>query len=157
MSQQIDVLVVDDRAADAEVTLFALQRAAPRAKTLWLNSGDMALQLLLGTAPRSSHKRMPRLTLLSQNMKGLSGPALLDIIRCHPATSGLRVVLVRRGDEAAPKSVAPRFEPDAYMRRSSDPDEFCDQMEALVSQWLEGAENNRVETFARQPLRDCNL
>ena len=157
MSQQIDVLVVDDRAADAEVTLFALKRAAPQANTLWLNSGDLALQFLLGAGPRSRHRRMPSLILLSQNMKGLSGPALLDLIRCHPATSGVRVVLIRRGDEAAPKTVAPRFEPDAYMRRSSDPDEFCEQMEALASRWLENAESTPVEAFTRQPLRDCNL
>ena len=136
MSQRVDVLVVDDRAADADVTLFALNRAAPQAKSLWLNSGDLALQFLFGSGPRHPQDEMPRLILLSQGMKGLSGPAVLDIIRCHPTTSKLRVVLIRRGDEPAPESVGAQFDPDACLRRSMDPDEFCEQMEALVARWL---------------------
>lgn len=158
MSQHVDVLVIDDRAADADITLFALHRAAPHANSLWLNSSELALQFLLGTGIRRRQPRTPRLILLSQSMKGISGPALLDVIRCHPRTSGLRVVLVRRCDEQAPASVGPRFDPDAYLRRALDPDEFCEQMESLVERWLESdTRMRRAEAFESRPSPDCTL
>ena len=57
MGRKIDVLVVDDRSIDAEVTLFALRQASTSdAKFLRLKDGNEALRYLIavGEFARSS-------------------------------------------------------------------------------------------------------
>jgi CheY-like chemotaxis protein len=136
MPQRVDVLVVDDRAADADITLFAIRCASPHAKALWLNSGNLALQFLLGSGRRALHSQTPRLILISQGMKGLNGAAVCDLIRCHPATARLPIVLMRRGDEPSLASAGKHFDPDASFQRSTDPDEFLRQVDMLAARWL---------------------
>ena len=135
MIQRVDVLVVDDRAADAEITLFAIQRARPELRILWLNSGDLALQYLFCGHERRLRTNAPRLILLSQNMQRMSGPALLDVVRCHAITSS--VVMLRRAHETSAPSAGARFDPDSYLRRSTDAEEYCLQVEELLYRWLE--------------------
>jgi CheY-like chemotaxis protein len=137
MVHKIDVLVVDDRAVDAETTLFALRHAATRdAKFLRLKDGDEALRYLFGLgefARRSAG--IPGLLLLDADMPVTSGPCVLDIIRAHPATSGMRVIMLTT--DSRPRFPEwNRFSPDGYLLKWQDFDQYCVAMELTLKRWL---------------------
>ena len=137
MVRKIDVLVVENRSVDAEVTLFALRQAATSdAKFLRLRDGSEALRYLfaVGEFERRS-TGMPDLVLLDTDMPVTSGLCILDIIRAHPATSGIRVIMLTT-------DTRPRFaehdglSPDGHLVKSQDFDQYCAAMELALKRWL---------------------
>jgi CheY-like chemotaxis protein len=137
MGRKIDVLVVDDRSIDAEVTLFALRQAStPDAKFLRLKSGDEALRYLFARGEFAHRSpRLPELVLLDIDMPVASGHCVLDLIRAHPATNGIRVVMLTT--DSRPHSPEPNgFEPDGYLVKSQDFDQYCAACELMLKRWL---------------------
>jgi two-component system, response regulator len=148
MSRRIDVLLVDDRAADADVTLFAIKRAAPRARVLWLGNGNLALDYLSGVGRVGAVlSNMPRLVLLSEEMKVLSGPFVLDVIRAHPHTSNLPVIMMSHSEVSGAIARRDKFSADEYLRRSQDPDEYCAQIRQLVERWLQARRSSKTGPY----------
>ena len=137
MVKKIDVLIVDDRSVDAETTLFALRHATTHdAKFLRLRDGDEALRYLFGLgefARRSAG--VPDLLLLDADMPVASGQCILDIIRAHPATSGMRVIMLTT-DSRPRWPDRSEFSPDSYLLKSQDFDQYCAAMQLMVKRWL---------------------
>jgi two-component system response regulator len=137
MARKIDVLVVDDRSVDAEVTLSALRQAATSdARFLRLKDGNEALRYLFAVGEFAHRaKGMPELLLLDTDMPVTSGLCVLDIVRAHPATHGLRVIMLTNDSR-------PRFEdqdersPDGYLMKSQDFDQYCAAVELALKRWL---------------------
>ena len=69
MARLVDILIVDDRAVEADVTILALQYSAPSATVLRLKNGAEALTYLCGldefAGPSPS---LPGLVLLDAHM-----------------------------------------------------------------------------------------
>jgi two-component system, response regulator len=137
MARKIDALVVDDRSIDAEVTLFALRQAStPDARFLRLKDGNEALRYLFALG-EFAHRSggMPELVLLDAEMPVTSGPCVLDIMRAHPATSAIRVVMLTTDSRPRwPESNG--FAPDAYLVKSQDFDQYCAACELALKRWL---------------------
>lgn len=137
MGRKIDVLVVDDRSIDAEVTLFALRQAStPDAKFLRLKDGDEALRYLFALG-EFAHRSggVPELVLLDAEMPVASGPCVMDVIRAHPATSGMRVIMLTVDSRPRwPESNG--FAPDGYLVKSQDFDQYCAACELTLKRWL---------------------
>jgi len=137
MGRKIDVLVVDDRSIDAEVTLFALRQAStPDAKFLRLKDGNEALRYLFALGEFAHRSpRVPELVLLDMDMPVTSGPCVLDIMRAHPATSGIRVVMLTT--DSRPRRLDRNgFSPDGYLVKSQDFDQYCAACELTLKRWL---------------------
>jgi two-component system response regulator len=137
MIRKIDVLVVDDRSVDAEVTLFALRQAStPDARLLRLRDGNEALRYLFALGEFANRSTgMPGLVLLDTEMPGTSGLCVLDIMRAHPATSGIRVVMLTT-DSRARFAEQKRFAPDGHLVKSQDFDQYCAAIELTLKRWL---------------------
>jgi CheY-like chemotaxis protein len=137
MPRSIDVMVVDHSALAAEVTLFAVRRAAPDASTLWLKSGDLALQYLSAVGEfRNRPGGMPALILLELDLPITSGLSVLDVIRAHPATSGLCVAILSHSCDPIVFQRGDMFDADAYIEKASDHEEYCAQIERLLARGL---------------------
>jgi CheY-like chemotaxis protein len=137
MVRKIDVLVVDDRSIDAEVTLFALRQASTHdAKFLRLRDGNEALRYLFAVgefARRSTG--MPGLVLIDADMPFTSGLCVLDIVRAHPAMSGLRVILLTT--DTRPRLAEQNgFAPDGYLVKCQDFDQYSAAIELALKRWL---------------------
>lgn len=95
MSLKADVLVVDDHALGAQTTLVAFEQVAPRANVLHLFDGGEALQYLFSVGAFICRAPMlPRLVLLSLEMRSVSGLCVLDVMRAHPLTREIPVVVM---------------------------------------------------------------
>jgi len=137
MVRAIDVLVVEDRAVDAEVTLFALRQASiPNAKLLRLRDGNEALRYLFAVGEFTQRSRgRPGLVLLDTDMPVMSGHCVLDVIRAHPAMSGIRVVMLTT-DTRPRFAEGNEFSPDGYLVKSQDFDQYCAAIELTLKRWL---------------------
>jgi CheY-like chemotaxis protein len=137
MGRNIDVLVVDDRSIDAEVTLFALRQASTHdAKFLRLKDGNEALRYLFALG-EFAHRapRLPELVLLDMDMPVTSGLCVLDLIRAHPATRAIRVIMLTT--DSRPRWPGPNgFSPDGYLVKSQDFDQYCAACELTLKRWL---------------------
>ena len=137
MGRNIDVLVVDDRSIEGEVTLFALRHAATHdARFLRLKDGNEALRYLFGVGEFARRPvRSPELVLLDMDMPVTSGPCILDLIRAHPATSGTRVIMLTTDSRPRwPERYG--FSPDGYLVKSQDFDQYCVACELTLKRWL---------------------
>lgn len=137
MVRAVDVLLVEDRAVDAEVTLSALRQAStPDARLLRLRDGNEALRYLFAVGEFAHRSPVrPGLVLLDTDMPMMSGLCVLDVIRAHPATSGIRVVMLTT--DARPRlAEQDEFSPDGYLVKSQDFDQYCAAIELTLKRWL---------------------
>lgn len=137
MLRSLDVLVVDDRITDADVTLLALRRAAPEAKVLWLQSGNEALQFLFRVGEyRSGPHALPRLIMLDVDMPVMSGLSTLDLLRSHPHTARIPVALLTDGPLPLIMRRGDTFDAHTYIARALDLEKYCLQIRRLLDRWL---------------------
>src|SRR5687768_10519936 len=121
MARTFDVVLVEHRSIDAEVTMTALRQAATsNARLLRLKDGDQALRYLFAVGEFAQRSpRTPGLVLLDMDMPVTSGLSILDLIRAHPATSGIRVIMLTT--DARPRILEENgFAPDGYLMKSQD-------------------------------------
>jgi two-component system, response regulator len=133
----IDVLLVEHRSIDAQVTLSALRHAATHdSRALRLRDGDEALRYLFGVGEFARRSpALPGLVLLDAQMPVVSGLCVLEVIRAHPATSGVRVVMLTV-DTRPRFAQEDEFSPDGYLMKSQDFDQYCAAMELTLKRWL---------------------
>jgi CheY-like chemotaxis protein len=137
MGRKIDVLVVDDRSIEAEVTLFALKLAStPDARFLRLKDGNEALRYLFRVGEFAGRSvALPDLVLLDTDMPVMSGLCVLDLIRAHEAMNGVRVIMMTN-DSRARFADRNAFAPDGYLVKSQDFDQYCAAIELTLKRWL---------------------
>ena len=165
MSLKADVLVVNDHMLDAHATLVAFEQVAPRASVLHLIDGGEALQYLFSTGMFVGRAPiLPHLVLLSLEMRSISGLCVLDMMRAHPLTKDVIVVLVSL---EAPRRYRrhDRFDANAYLTMPCDFPRYCAIIEGYVSRWLPAAlrpaeawhhrAEVRSDAMSRSPLIDA--
>lgn len=137
MSHGVDVLVVDDRTVDADMTLLALRLAAPNARLLRLGDGEQALEYLfrVGRFARRCGP-LPGLLLLDAEMPVVSGLCVLDLIRAHPLTYDTPVVLMSSDSGSRIRERHDTFAADAYVVKPTDFERYCALIEAMLCRWL---------------------
>ena len=73
--------------------------------------------------------------LLDMDMPGTSGLCVLDVIRAHPATHALSVVML--STDSRPRLPARNgFSADGYLMKSQDFDQYCAAIELTLKRWL---------------------
>ena len=134
MGRQVDVLVVEERSVDAEVTLSALRKGSTRdAKLLRLRDGNEALRYLFAVGEFANRSpEMPGLVLLDMGLPVASGLCVLDVMRAHPATKDIPVVMLTT-DNRPHFAEDFGFSPDGYLVKSQDFDQYCAAIELTLS------------------------
>jgi len=137
MARTFDVVLVEHRSIDAEVTMTALRQAATsNARLLRLKDGDQALRYLFAVGEFAQRSPgMPGLVLLDMDMPVTSGLSVLDLIRAHPATRGICVIMLTT-DTRPRVPEADGFSPDGYLMKSQDFDQYCAAIELALKRWL---------------------
>lgn len=130
MRQSIDVLLVEDDPADAELTLRALAHSGTAASVEHARDGEAALHAI---GPRGLR---PRLVLLDLKLPGMTGLELLRAIRAEPATSLLPVVVFT--SSAEPRDLAGSYSSgaNAYAQKPVDFASFGDTVRRVCDFWL---------------------
>lgn len=136
MSPSHDVLVISDRILGAQETLIALEHVAPNASVLHVGHGE-ALRYLFSVG--DFYERVPGqpgLVLLSLETNVVGSLCILDLMRAHPSTAEIPVVLLSLEGNLRKLRRHDRFDADAYVTQPVDFQRYCAIIEGCVKCWI---------------------
>jgi CheY-like chemotaxis protein len=154
MSDRHDILVVDDRSLEAQETLIALEQVAPAATVLHVDGGAEALEYLFSAGTFAGRApEMPHLILLSLEMRLMSGLSLLEVIRAHPVTRAVPVVMLSIEPDVRRYRRHDLFDANAYVTKPCDFGRYCAVLKGCVRHWLPAEHRKQHKASRTRPDR----
>lgn len=130
MARPIDILLVEDDPADAELALRALARSGMSPSVEHAADGEAALSALTERGLR------PRLILLDLKLPGMTGLDLLQALRTDSATQHLPVVVFTSSAEPRDLSGSYGSGANAYAQKPVNFDDFGETLRRVCEFWL---------------------
>jgi two-component system response regulator len=98
--EQIEILLVEDNALDAELTMRALKKGKLANKLMWVKDGQQALDYLFRQGAYTQREETsPRLVLLDLKMPRVGGIEVLKAIKADARTKRIPVVVMTSSQE----------------------------------------------------------
>ncbi len=100
-SEQFEILLVEDSAKDAEMTLRALRRNNLANKVHWVKDGEEALAYMFSSGAYAGRDRaaVPKLIMLDIKMPKVDGIEVLRQLKADAATRTIPVVIMTSSNE----------------------------------------------------------
>jgi CheY-like chemotaxis protein/DNA-binding XRE family transcriptional regulator len=135
--RSIDILIVEDRRRDVELTLRAFRRAEIANSVFVVNDGAAALDFLLGTGAYSNRsvKDRPLLVLLDLKLPKISGMEVLRKIKADPRIRPIHVIVLTSSQKDSYITEALRLGAAAYIVKPVDFQNFSQVTPKLKFQW----------------------
>lgn len=138
MSHEVEILLVEDNAADAEMTIRALRKAHLSNKLVHLKDGVEALDFLFGNGAYSARdvNQHPRVILLDIKMPKMDGIEVLRNIRANESTRTIPVVIMTSSNEDKDILASYQLGVNSYVVKPVEFDEFVKAVGNLGLYWL---------------------
>lgn len=137
MAEPLDVLLVEDNPADAELTMLMLRQLRPALSIAWLKDGTEALDFLLRRAAYAERKpEQPRLILLDLKLPKMDGLEVLSEIRRDRRLNGVPVVMLSSSAEEGDIVKSYSLGINSYVVKPVDFDTFHATVSQLGAYWL---------------------
>ena len=130
--QNVDVLVIDETDATADLTLLGIRRAAPAAQVVRFRDATKALRFVLLA------ESGPDLILLDLGDPVDSGLHVLEQLRSTPRTSTIPVVCLTATRDSSVAAASQALGADVVIAKPTTREEYCAQMKTIVKRWLAG-------------------
>jgi two-component system response regulator len=135
--EPVEILLVEDNAQDAELTLRALQRAHFANHVRWLKNGAEALEFLFSEGPYESQPRpRPRLMLLDIKMPKVDGIEVLRRIKADARTRSIPVVMLTSSNEESDLVRSYDLGVNSYLVKPVDFQRFCEEVTRIGYYWI---------------------
>ena len=132
MTSSVEILLVEDDAADAELTLLSLAKAKLANNVRHCRDGAEALEALLGREAKAA----PRLVLLDLKMPKVDGLEVLRRLREDERTRTLPVVVLSSSRETPDLEAAYKLGANSYIVKPVDFDSFQRAVGEIGLYWL---------------------
>lgn len=134
----VEVLLVEDNHADAEMTMRALDRANFSNKVYWVHDGVEALDFVRCTGPYVSRDRTqrPKLILLDLTIPRLSGLSVLRELKSGVQTSTIPIVVLTSSDQDDDIAESYRLGVNGFVNKPVEPASFVEQVSRIGMYWL---------------------
>jgi len=135
---QVEILLVEDNADDAEMAIHALRKKNLANKLIHLQDGEEALDFLFGTgkfAGRDVTIR-PRLILLDLKMPKVDGMQVLAKVKSNDATKKIPVVILTSSKEDTDLSKCYELGANSYIVKPVEFDSFNNAVTELGMYWM---------------------
>lgn len=135
---RVDVLLVEDNADDAALTISVLSRLEPAPAVVHVEDGVRALDFLFGGGAFAGRDTaiQPRLVLTDLHMPRMDGVELLKRLRADPRTRAVPVVVLSSSSEERDVAACLREGANSYVLKPVDFDAFSEVMANLGRYWL---------------------
>jgi CheY-like chemotaxis protein len=98
--EQVEILLVEDNALDAELTMRALKNGGLANRLLWVKDGQEALDFLFRQGEYADREdTVPRLVLLDLKMPKVDGIEVLKAVKAAERTKRIPVVVMTSSQE----------------------------------------------------------
>jgi two-component system, response regulator len=131
------ILLADDNATDAELTIRALELGGIKQQIVWVQDGEAALHYVFRRgvyAERTTGN--PRLMLLDLHMPKIDGLDVLAQIKSDPTTRGTPVVIMSSSDQQSDMLRSYERHANSYIVKPVDFKQFTDQVGMLGRYWM---------------------
>jgi CheY-like chemotaxis protein len=127
----LEILLVEDNAADAKLTTIALQEANVSNKIVLLRDGNEALEYIFG----SIEDRVPKVIFLDLKMPKVNGNEVLAKLKQDERTRKIPVVMFTSSQE--PRDIKECFDlgANSYVVKPVDYDEFSIVVKSMGQYW----------------------
>lgn len=135
--QNVEILLVEDSAADAEMTLRTLKKANIANSVEWVRDGVEAIDYLFceGQYEGRSNGR-PRMVLLDLKMPRMDGMQVLERMKADARTSSIPVVMMTSSREEGDLLRSYELGVNSYIVKPVDFGEFAETVSQVGMYWL---------------------
>jgi two-component system, response regulator len=138
MTKAIEVLLVEDNASDAEMTILALNKNNLANKLLHVKDGAAALDFLFAEGEYADRQmeNNPRIILLDLKMPKISGIEVLQKMRADERTKTIPVVVLTSSKEDPDIKKCYEMGVNSYVVKPVEFDEFQKAISELGLYWM---------------------
>lgn len=138
MNQEIDILLVEDNASDAEMTIRALKKYNLGNRLLRVKDGAEALDFLFAEGPYAGRQigSTPKVVLLDLKMKKVNGKEVLLKIKSDERTRKIPVVVLTSSREDPDIKECYALGANSYVVKPLEFDDFHKAISDLGLFWL---------------------
>ena len=138
MSEEVEILLVDDSVEDVELTVLALRRSKICNKIQIAEDGAEALDFLFCRGPYQdrSFSLPPKLILLDLKLPKVDGMGVLRAIRADDRTKAIPVVILTSSKEQNDLIDGYNLGVNAYIQKPVDFEKFGDTIRQVGMFWM---------------------
>ena len=135
----IDILLIEDNASDAELTVHAFQKYSRTKHIHIVRDGAEALDFVHGTGAYADRdeRKLPKLILLDLKLPLVDGHYVLRQIRTNPAVRHVPVVVLTSSREARDIYQSYQLGISSYIVKPVNFDAFIEAAKTIAKYWLE--------------------
>ncbi|MBI4897464.1 MAG: response regulator [Actinobacteria bacterium] len=134
----MQILLVEDNPADAELVREAFQEAAIPNEIQHVSDGEQAMSYLRAEGGFSVRAR-PDVILLDLNLPRMDGREVLRAVKSDPELHLIPVVVLTTSSADTDVSLAYRNHANAYIKKPVDFNDFINVIKSFESFWLSAA------------------
>jgi len=131
----IEILLVEDTADEAELTMETLKDGRVRNRVHWVEDGEEAIAFLSRQGRHDSAPR-PDLILLDLHMPRKDGFEVLAEIKVHPEWRRIPVVVMTSSNNEKHILSAYNLHANCYITKPLDIDKFMEAVRSIEDFWL---------------------
>lgn len=136
-SNMLEILLVEDSPADAELVLHALRRSNLANSIHWVRDGEEALDFLFCRASFAGRDlSSPKVVLLDLKLPKVDGAEVLQAMRSDARTKLIPVVALTSSKEQQDVTKMYRLGVNSYIQKPVDFDQFQQTIRGLGLYWL---------------------
>ena len=134
-----DILLVEDNPDDVELTRIAFAEAGAGYRLIVVSDGAEAVDYLLARGVHADRdpNELPALVLLDLNLPKLDGREVLQVIRNHPATKTLPVVVLTTSAEPYDVDRVYDLGANSYIQKPVEFERFVEVVRQIGLYWLD--------------------
>ncbi|HSR65608.1 MAG TPA: response regulator [Xanthomonadaceae bacterium] len=135
--EPIEILLVEDSRADAEMTLRTLKKRGIANHIEWVRNGVEALDYLFRRGAYENRAGgHPRLVLLDLKMPMMDGLQVLERMKSDPGTATIPVVMMTSSREEGDLLASYRLGVNSYVVKPVDFDAFAEMVAEVGMYWM---------------------
>jgi two-component system response regulator len=135
--EHVQILLVEDSKADAEMTLRTLKRRGIVNNVEWVRDGIEALDYLNCTGPYADRTNgNPKLVLLDLKMPRMDGLQLLELMKANPLTRTIPVVMMTSSREEGDLMASYRLGVNSFVVKPVEFGEFAETVAQVGMYWI---------------------
>ncbi|MDZ4255056.1 MAG: response regulator [Sulfuritalea sp.] len=137
-NDELEILLVEDTAADAELTIRALKKNCLVNNLVWVKDGAEALDFVFATGAYADRDqaRQPKVVLLDLRLPRISGVEVLRRLKNDERTRTIPVVVLTSSKEDVDVDECYRLGVNSYITKPVSFDEFVKVVGELGLYWL---------------------
>jgi len=137
MSEEVDILLVEDSQDDLDLALHALRREKLANRIVVVRDGEQALDFLFCRGQFAERALdHPKLVLLDLKLPKVNGIEVLKQVKSHPRTKAIPIVIMTSSKEERDLVASYELGANSYIQKPVDFEQFREKVKSAGLYWL---------------------